>query len=162
MESFGQIVSRAFPVPAWQERLKAMKVLSRWEEIVGEGLARATRPRGFSRGTLILEVEDSLWMQRLRFEEKRLLARLNQAAGERLFKGLRLVLSRGGIPRPRSSSRKLPQPSPELLSRVEKEVAVIEDPELREAFKRLRLTLLLKARRGLRPRGYRAHPGPDR
>ncbi len=162
MESLGDIVSRAFAAPAWRERLRAMKVLSRWEEIVGEALAQATYPRGFSRGTLILEVEDSLWMQRLRFEEKRLLERLNQAAGESLFKGLRLVLSRDRRPHPsRPKSRRL-EPSPALLKRVEEEVAVIEDPELREAFRRLRLTLLLKAQRGPRLRGYKGPRGVGR
>ncbi len=162
MEPLGEIVFRAFSTPAWRERLRAMKVLSRWEEIVGEVLARNTRPRGFSRGTLVLEVEDSLWMQRLRFEEKRLLALLNQAAGEELFKGVRLVLSREGIRRSPPLSPEPPSPSPELLAQVERETAIIEDPDLREAFKRLRLTLLLKAQARKRPPGYKARRDTDR
>ncbi len=154
MESIGKIVPQIISTPSWPQRLKAAKILSRWSEIVGENLAKFTKPRGFSRGALILEVKDSSWMHQLKFEEGHLLKRLNQEAGEPLFSSLRLVLSQGGF----SSSPPsffLPEPDSKLLKQVARDIAPIQDPELREAFARLRLTLLLKAQRAVQLRRYK-------
>jgi len=160
MKPLAEIVPRLVAAPSWGKRLKAIQLLSRWQEIVGEDLARFSRPRGFAKGALILEVADSVWMHQLRFEEARLLERLNQEAGEPLFTSLRLVLSRERSFFQQSTrvSPSLPKPNEKLLQRVSREVAHIQDPELREAFKRLRLTLLLKAQRAAQLRRCKPRP----
>ena len=157
MEPLAGIVSRLLPAPSWAERLKAARILSRWEEIVGNFLGEATRPRGFSRGTLILEVPDTLWIHQLRFGERNILRRLNEVAGEELFRQIRFVLSRK-----RTVSREKPKetiPEKALQERASRDVASIEDPELKEAFRRLRLTLLRKVQRAASPRRCRGRRG---
>ncbi len=163
MEPLGGVIPRLWRFPGWQTRLRAGKILARWEEIVGPAVARAARPRAFSQGKLVVEVQDSVWMTRLRFEEKRILKLLNEAAGEKLFLAIRWSLARKPFPKeekPRMALKSTSLP-PSCQEKAQKEVAVIEDPELREAFLRLRLTLLAKKIRR-RPEGYKSFPGPDR
>ena len=143
MERLSNILPQIWAAPAWKKGLKAARLLDRWEELVGEAVAKAARPVGYARGTLTLEVSDHIWLQRLRFEEKRILSLLNQAAGEELFTRIRLTLSRSFSPtgrKRRENKARLER----LAQRFKRELSVIEDEELREAFLRLRLTLARK------------------
>lgn len=143
MERLSNILPQIWAAPAWRKGLKAARLLDRWEELVGEAVARAARPVGYARGTLTLEVSDHIWLQRLRFEEKRILSLLNKAAGEELFTRLRLTLRRDFSParRKRRENRARVE---RLAERFRKELSAIEDEDLREAFLRLRLTLARK------------------
>ncbi len=162
MEPLGRVIPRLWSFPGWEKRLKAGRVLGRWAEIVGPAVARATRPRAFSQGRLWVEVEDSVWMTRLRFEERRLLKLLNEAAGERLFTSIRWVLARRPWPQRAKARPRGPFELPkDWQEKAQKEVAHIEDPELREAFLRLRLTLLAKRTRP-RPLGHKAPLAADK
>ncbi len=144
MEKISFILEKAWQVPAWKKALKAGKILERWPEIVGEGIARAARPLGFARGVLTLEVRDHIWLQRLRFEERKILALLNQEAGDpSLFERIRFVLKKGAS-RKASLRRGLPPLPERLKKRFEKELAILEDEELKKAFLKLRLTLARK------------------
>ena len=162
MEHIRSLLAHLWTSPGWKKRFRAGEVLSQWEEIVGPAIARVTRPKGFSQGRLFVEVEDSVWMTRLRFEERRILSLLNEKAGEGLFREIRWVLSRRPLLKHARSAPGPQELSPILRDKASREVATIEDPELREAFLRLRLTLLKKAQRGAGPRGYRGHRGARR
>lgn len=144
MEHIKGVLPKIWASPAWKKRLLAGEVLSRWEEIVGLAIAKAARPRSFSQGRLIVEVEDSIWMNQLHFEEKKILSLLNARAGEELFQEIRWVLSKRPFRKHLKRSTKTREISPRLRQKIEREVAVIKDPELRQAFLRLRLTLLNK------------------
>ncbi len=143
MERLSNILPNIWAAPAWRKGLKAARLLDRWEELVGEAVARAARPVGYARGTLTLEVSDHIWLQRLRFEEKRILSLLNKAAGEELFTRLRLTLRRDFSPASRKRQENRARVE-RLAERFRKELSAIEDEELREAFLRLRLTLARK------------------
>ncbi len=162
MEHIKGVLPQIWASPAWKKRLQAGEVLSRWEEIVGPAIARAARPKSFSKGRLIVEVEDSIWMNQLHFEEKRILSLLNAQAGEELFQEIRWVLSKRPFRKHLKRATKAKEISPRLRQQIEKEVAVIEDPELRQAFLRLRLTLLKKGQRASRLERYKDHLGIGR
>ncbi len=146
MEEVAKILERIWAAPKWQKGLKAARILDHWPNLVGEAVARAARPRGIARGVLIVEVQDHIWLQRLRFEEQKILSRLNEAAGETLFEGIKFVLQRGALrpARPKKPKRVF---SDQLVRRFREEISVIEDAALREAFLRLRLTLAQKRTR---------------
>ena len=163
MEPLGKVIPRLWRFPGWQTRLRAGKILARWEEIVGAAVARAARPRAFSQGKLVVEVQDSVWMTRLRFEERHILRLLNEAAGEKIFLAIRWSLARKPFPKnkaPEKDSKSTALPT-FCQEKAQKEVAIIEDPEVREAFLRLRLTLLAKRIRR-KQKGYKACPDPDK
>ncbi|AEH46012.1 protein of unknown function DUF721 [Thermodesulfatator indicus DSM 15286] len=145
MEKIDRVLKNLWAAPAWSKSLVAAQVLDTWEDIVGPQIASAVRPLGFARGVLTLEVSDNIWLQRLRFEEKRLLARLNERAGEAVFKKIRLVLKQNYFKKDKPKRRlQKVSPSKALITRLEKELALIEDEEIRKAFLKLRLTLLAK------------------
>ncbi len=157
MEHIKGVLPKIWASPAWKKRLQAGEVLSRWEEIVGPAIAKAARPKSFSKGRLIIEVKDSIWMNQLHFEEERILSLLNVQAGEELFQEIRWVLSKRPFRKHPKRSTKAREIPPRLRQKIEKEVAVIEDPELRKAFLRLRLTLLKKGQRASRLLRYKDH-----
>jgi predicted nucleic acid-binding Zn ribbon protein len=55
--------------------------MERWPDVVGERIARVTRARAVSSGTLFVEVRSSAWMNELNLMRHELLRRLN--AGEK-------------------------------------------------------------------------------
>jgi len=56
-------------------------LLTRWAELVGEGVAEHTRPRGLRDGTLLVLVDDPAWATQLRWLEADLVARLGELLG---------------------------------------------------------------------------------
>jgi predicted nucleic acid-binding Zn ribbon protein len=53
-------------------------VFARWEEAVGEAVARHAQPMKIERGRLLVEVDEPGWATQLRFLENDLLERLRQ------------------------------------------------------------------------------------
>ncbi len=158
MKPLGEVITNLWSFSGWKKRLRAAEVLGQWGDIVGPAVAQVARPRAFSKGTLIIEVRDSVWMTQLKFQERLLLKRLNQVAQEDLFQHIRWVLARGfASPAPQTKDW-LNTPVPvSWQEKAQREVSVIEDPELRQAFLRLRLTLWKK--KGLPPREHKALHG---
>lgn len=78
--------------PMWEQ------VLSReWETLVGEQVARHTRPGRLQHGILYVYVANSVWLAELRrFAEKALLERLQDKFGRTRIKGIRLQLDPDG------------------------------------------------------------------
>jgi hypothetical protein len=145
LEALGKVLPRLLSLPGWRERLRAWEVLFDWEELVGEEVARRTWPLSFAHGRLTLGVADSAWASALRFEIPRLLELLNRRAGEPLFREIRFrITPPPQSPRPRRSFRPL---SPEEETRLEESVRMIEDPELREAFRAWGRALLRAGRK---------------
>ncbi|MEE8558175.1 MAG: DUF721 domain-containing protein [Myxococcota bacterium] len=60
----------------------ALRVLQVWDQVLGPGLSPHCRAVAVRRGTLVAEVSDSAWMQRLQFEKPRILGRLRELLGE--------------------------------------------------------------------------------
>jgi predicted nucleic acid-binding Zn ribbon protein len=56
-------------------------LLTRWPELVGEGVAEHTRPRGLRDGTLVVLVDDPAWATQLRWLEADLVTRLGELLG---------------------------------------------------------------------------------
>jgi hypothetical protein len=93
-------------------------------------------------------VADSVWMQELKFQEGELIGRVNEALGEALVRRLFLQLARTPLPAPVQPLEiehvphvvKGLDPQQELT--LEREVAGVRDPQLREVLKDFRRRLL--------------------
>jgi predicted nucleic acid-binding Zn ribbon protein len=59
----------------------APALLTRWPELVGEGVAEHTRPRSLRDGTLVVAVDDPAWATQLRWLEADLVTRLGDVLG---------------------------------------------------------------------------------
>ena len=71
----------------------ALRVLEVWGQVLGPGLSPHCRAVAVRRGTLVAEVPDSAWMQRLQFEKPRILGELRELLGEAAPGELRFRIS---------------------------------------------------------------------
>ncbi len=78
--------------PMWEQ------VLTReWEALVGEQVARHTRPGRLQRNILYVYVANSVWLAELRqFAEKAMLEKLQAQFGRARIKGIRLQIDPDG------------------------------------------------------------------
>src|SRR5688572_33369705 len=63
-------------------KARAQRILRRWEEAVGKGLASKSWPDRYERGTVWVAVQGSAWAQELRMIKDRILEKLSEMAGE--------------------------------------------------------------------------------
>jgi hypothetical protein len=131
-----------------QKRLKTEQLTVLWPRIVGPTVAKIASPAQLRSGTLFIDVADSVWMQELKFQEGELIGRLNETLGEALVRRLFFQLAR--IPPPAldpQTETKNALPAVVLLDPqqeldLERELAGVRDPELREVLKDFRRRLL--------------------
>jgi len=97
-------------------RARAQALLRRWDEIVGEGLAKRSRPDRYGNGTVWVAVEGSAWAQELRLRKETILARLRELSGESsLFHDIRFGVR--PLPLPDAELQAEPAESAEPLPR---------------------------------------------
>lgn len=118
------------------QQIRALRALLRWEEVVGESVARATQPEAVKGGKIFVAVKSSAWMQELRFLEQTILQRLNELAGSPVF--TEMVFRVKPLPRrrpPVSAQAEPPITEPEIdevtISRLHALTEPIVDPEVR-------------------------------
>ena len=72
------------------EKLREQRVLSLWEEIVGEDIAAVTQVNGFRWGQLFISVQNPTWRHWLRFQCETIRQNLNREVGGEVVKTIRL------------------------------------------------------------------------
>lgn len=131
-----------------QKRLKTEQLTVLWPQLVGPTVAKVAYPAYFRSGTLFIDVADSVWIQELKFREGELIERLNDAIGERLVQRLFLQLARTKPPtfgrqqEAQTATPAVPTLDPQQELALEREVAGVRDPQLREVLKDFRRRLL--------------------
>jgi hypothetical protein len=131
-----------------QKRLKAEQIAILWPHIVGRAVAKSASPAQFRAGTLFIDVADSIWIQELKFQEGALIGRLNDALGEPLVRRLFFQLARTPLPELAQPGEAQTAPAagrpldPQQELALEREVAGVRDPQLREVLKDFRRRLL--------------------
>jgi predicted nucleic acid-binding Zn ribbon protein len=65
-----------------EESARALRVVERWEEAVGEEVARHCRPVAVREGVLEASVDSSTWCQTLRLRAPEILEALRQVLGD--------------------------------------------------------------------------------
>jgi hypothetical protein len=134
----GALLARWLSQKQLTAELRPYQIVGRWRELVGERIAARTRPRGRKDGVLTVAVASASWLNELSFLRTDLVARINEILGEGWVRSVRLV---AGPVQPLRETRPVarrPPPvpvPPELLGEVEREVALVEDAELRHAIR---------------------------
>ena len=72
------------------EKLREQRVLSLWEEIVGEDIAAVTQVKGFRWGQLSVSVQNPTWRHWLTFQRETIRQNLNREVGGEVVKTIRL------------------------------------------------------------------------
>lgn len=145
-EAFADVFGRILSGRGWGDRFRLGLLWEVWEEAVGERIACHAWPeRVQGKGTLVVAVADSIWMQELSYLKTEILSRLNACATRPLISNLRFVLGdvdalRAGWKRKGRAGGGPSVADPAERGRIEAEAeartACIRDPEIREAFRR--------------------------
>jgi predicted nucleic acid-binding Zn ribbon protein len=112
-----------------------------WDSVVGELMARHSRPERIERGKLIVVVPNPTWNSTLQTMEARILQEIRRRCPDLPVDGLRIMLGAPPKPRGNQEPRQLPQGNEvaeipltgTAKQQIRDTVAVIEDEELREA-----------------------------
>jgi predicted nucleic acid-binding Zn ribbon protein len=70
------ILTRVLSRYGLDEKLKRYQTLSLWSSIVGDEIAKRSKPLAIERGVLSVQVVSSAWAQELSFQKQLILARL--------------------------------------------------------------------------------------
>lgn len=154
--SAGALVSETLASYGLTDTLRGYRIPAEWDQLVGERIARRTRPLGIvgPQGKRVLQVQvaSSAWLHELGLLKAQLLDVLWKAIGEpRLFDDLAFQLAgrsrnpadapgRAPAPRPREQARLAapPEAKGEDRARILAETAEVADDELRELIARVR------------------------
>jgi hypothetical protein len=130
------------------KRLKAAHMVALWPKLVGPAVTKIASPAQLRNGTLFIDVADNIWIQELKFQERDLIERLNAAIGEPIVRRLFLQLARTPLAAADKAAEAEPPPpaempvDPQQELAIEREVAHVRDPQLREVLKDFRRRLL--------------------
>ena len=139
-EHIGSILKQLFQDQKWENNIEASLPLLRWQEIVGSQLAKQTQPESLKDGVLQVRVENSVWLNHLRFLGEELRQKLNQELPSLEIKELRfrqgtLDKVQSGPPstdsHAASSSQRDAEPRQPLSQEQQRLLDTISDPELR-------------------------------
>ena len=75
------------------------RAVREWPDAVGPQVARRARAVSFQKGTLVVEVDGSAWLQELSILKRDLVRRVNQRLGTSFVQDISLIHARGGIQR---------------------------------------------------------------
>lgn len=89
MKRLGQMMPDAIGRTELLRAARAQRALQHWPSVVGPVLANKSRPDRFEKGTVWVAVSGTAWAQELRMARDRIVERLNELAGERLFEDVR-------------------------------------------------------------------------
>lgn len=78
----GDLVDSVLQRKGVRSQVRRMSVFAEWDERVGDGVARVTRPRSVSDGTLFVEVRSSPWLMELNMMKDEVLRRVNDGRDE--------------------------------------------------------------------------------
>jgi predicted nucleic acid-binding Zn ribbon protein len=74
-----EVVEAIFAAPGCPVDLEDMKLWKLWDGLVGPEVASHARPSSIKRGTLVVKVSDSVWLQDLEFRAYEIRERINGA-----------------------------------------------------------------------------------
>ena len=155
-EHIGSILEQLLGNPEWKDKVQACLPLLRWQEIVGDKIARQSQPESLNNGVLQVKVANSAWLHHLRFLEKELRQKLNEELPSLKIKELRFrqgpldqaepvksSRSPGEIRAPQNHQEKSTPLDPEQLRLLQS----VADPELRRNLESLFRRQLARSRR---------------
>ncbi|HWO21334.1 MAG TPA: DUF721 domain-containing protein [Kofleriaceae bacterium] len=148
----GDAVRAALEFRGLADDVRGERVIAEWTELVGPRIAQRTRPDRIAERVLWIEVATAAWLHELNHLRPQLLRGLSERLGEpALFDDLRLRLASGGrrdraiVPRGRRAAPAPPRPAVRPATgaareAIVREVAAVDDEELRELIARVRIT----------------------
>jgi hypothetical protein len=139
IERLGQVLDKSLKRMEISPRLDEYGVWPIWNDIVGTTIARNAQPEKIRNGTLFVKVSSPVWMQQLQYMKEMIAEKLNQRLKADIVKNIFFVVGRIQIENPEVESKPTtPFADTGQNSRPDEDfLESIQDPEIRQAFKRL-------------------------
>ena len=88
---FGAVLQRLMKQRGWEKPKAEATVFGAWEKVVGEDIAKHSRPVKLDTGVLTVEAESTAWATQLRLLAPSILAKLRASVGGDVVTRLRVV-----------------------------------------------------------------------
>jgi hypothetical protein len=117
-------------------RLDEYGVWPIWNDVVGRTIAKNAQPEKIRNGTLIVKVTSPVWMQQLQFMKEMIVEKLNQRLKNDTVKSVFFLVGKIDVTDVEIPAESTPANDPPRQVN-EDFLLSIEDPEIREAFRKL-------------------------
>jgi predicted nucleic acid-binding Zn ribbon protein len=120
-------------------KLHEYRVFGKWNNAVGEAIARHAQPLAMHGTKLALVVDSPAWMQQLSLMKPQIIEKVNQMLGREAIKDITLKLGDVQLPQKKEPAYR-PAPvrlDPETLQQIDGYVKDLDDEETRAALRRL-------------------------
>ena len=98
-EHIGTVLDSLFRQQGIEESIRVHRAVVDWDSVVGDAIAKHASAVHIEHGTLVVEVENSVWMHRLQMEESALRTRINRHFGEDIIRQIRFRLGSPSAPK---------------------------------------------------------------
>jgi predicted nucleic acid-binding Zn ribbon protein len=138
MEKIGIILKEALKRSGFEKRLMEFQIFLNYDSLVGENIARVSRPVFFRNEVLFIGVESPIWSHQLHFLKRDIIEKLNSSLRQPLIKDIKFQIcsidrqdsacSKGPE---RNTTARVPDKKIKMIYNISSE---IQDPELRKKF----------------------------
>jgi predicted nucleic acid-binding Zn ribbon protein len=94
MRKVGNIIDKVMSNLGLSKRYNEQKAILIWDDIVGERIAGKAKPLYAREGTLVVEVENSTWMNELQFLKREITEKLNKKLGQWVINDIHFLLKK--------------------------------------------------------------------
>jgi hypothetical protein len=143
VDTIGDILAQVFKEEKFDQVMRTCRIFEVWDSAVGARVARHSKPRRLSENILWVTVDNSTWMQELKFLEMKMRDQVNRELGAPMVEKIRFQLgelARPGIETTETAGAPGWQDidiSDSVRKSIEKEVSSIKDEGVRERLKNL-------------------------
>ncbi len=92
--SVDEVLERVFTQFGINTKLRELKALRDWKEVVGENIKKHTHPLRVRKGNLFIVVDNSGWLAQITYFKKKIISELNQKQGKEVIKDIYLRLGK--------------------------------------------------------------------
>jgi len=137
MERLGEVLDQSLRRLDLAPQIEAYGIWPVWNEVVGKPIARNAQPEKIRNGTLFVKVSSPVWMQQLQFMKELIAEKINQRMRAEVVRNIFFVVGTITVTDAEPDGELADAPVESDVKIDEQFLDSVEDPELREAFKKL-------------------------
>jgi hypothetical protein len=137
MERLGEVLDQSLRRLDLAPQIEAYGIWPVWNEVVGKPIARNAQPEKIRNGTLFVKVSSPVWMQQLQFMKELIAEKINQRMRAEVVRNIFFVVGTITVTDAEPDGEPADAPVESDVKMDEQFLDSVEDPELREAFKKL-------------------------
>jgi hypothetical protein len=137
MEQLGDVLDQSLKRLDLASQLEAYAIWPVWNDVVGKPIARNAQPERIRNGTLFVKVSSPVWMQQLQFMKELITEKINARLCAEVVKNIFFVVGTVNGPDAETGTETAKAMDDDKLIIDEQFLDSVEDPDIRQAFKKL-------------------------